>query len=1081
MRTHVRVLCSLLTLVLFFLMLPQMQGQTPTPIPTTPLRLFKNYFVTGGYVVGSVGLRGKGDATGYTTGQTITIPDQTVSPVTGTMQVNTGRVPDGAEVVAAFLYWQTVEATSTSTEGKIGKFNNYQITGVPLQTTGPVSWSAGGCIGASNGTKTLVTYRADVRPFLNIDANENVNANGTFKVELRDSGSNGAGVPITLGASLVVVYRVLADTADYPLTSVVLYDGTYAPNNSASTFTEALYGYYQAADTPTAKITHIVGNGQDNKLETATLNGATLDTLYPGFPPFPGFYNDSWDSPTWNVSGTLNSEYVTAAVTPSSSNSGCVDWGAIVMSTRVKDSDGDGLLDAWEDAHQYVDYENNEIVKLPGAINGQKDLFAEIDWFQNLDQLAGSYRHSHLPKQEAIDKVGKAFDNAGIKVHFDVGNNYQSVSPLPGAPTTSPTACAFDNQGNPIYCDPYIIPGGTGGNAISEKTLLCTDGTSLCAFPSFPTNNPPAYLPTLGWKGGYLYVRNSATDSATGLPLGNFQPGRAQSYHYVLFGHALSEARSYWSTFQAVHGGPTTIAGALVSITVDAAHNGIVTLQSVADHFLKPGDPDPGFGDLNLNRITIEGALVQRDMNGTYPLSVVAPAPGAPAGQTTLSVTFPATVPAGTYTFVNEPWLGVAYGGPGTSSGHSDLGGGDSLVTFGLWPADDPANCQPDPSQALTAQKPAYCVNQVGTVQAEAGTLMHELGHPLTLTHGGAYYPNPTADSPGFVSYGQNCKPNFISVMNYLFQIRGFPDGAIDYSGQTLADLNESGLSESTGLGSPTAAHPTRWYAPLAASDPLDQMLNVKGARAAANHCDGTPITDGSQMVRVDGNTNLTIGQTYSKPIDWNNDFITPDFTGFQDVNFNGPLANSADSTFVGFNDWSTVDLTQIGARANAFGFSGSGSADIRGGSADIRGGSADIRGGSADIRGGSADIRGGAEADFAFANATVDAPTGASASYEKTNKRVKLTWSSPGFGMIRSYDVYRMLGVYDPVTNPLTNATYLNSVTSVDGNSPPATTYYDYAIKTNVTYTYFVTAKLGDNRKSQSGPSLPPAQVLTK
>ncbi|MGE5109470.1 MAG: hypothetical protein ACM3JB_01340 [Acidobacteriaceae bacterium] len=1074
MRTHVRVLCTVLTLVLSFLILPQVQGQTQ--IPTTPLKLFKNYFVTGGYVVGSVRLRGTCDPTAYTTGKSITIPDQTVSPVTGTMQVNAGRVPDGAEIVAAFLYWQTVEATPTSTDGKIGSFNNYKISGVPLQTTGPVSWSAGGCIGASNGTKTLVTYRADVRPFLNIDANENVNANGTFNVGLRDSGSNGAGVPITLGATLVIVYRVLADTADYPLTSVVLYDGTYAPSNSASTFSEALYGYYQSASAGNAKITHIVGNGQDNKLETVTLNGSTLDTLYPGFPPFPGFYNASWDSPTWNVTGNLPSDNVTALVTPNSSNSGCVDWGAIIMSTRVKDTDGDGLLDAWENANQYVDYENNEIVKLPGAVNGQKDLFAEIDWFQNLDQLAGSYKHSHLPKLEALDKVGKAFDNAGIKVHFDVGNAYPQPSTM-----QSPAGVACGTvQGKTVYCDPYIIPGGTGGNAISEKTLLCTDGTSLCAFPSFPNNNPPAYVPTLGWKGGFLYVRNNATDTTTGLPLGNFQPGRSPSYHYVLFGHALSEARSYWSTFQAAHGGPTTIAGAL-SVTVDASHQGTITLQSVPDHFLKPSDPDPGFGDLNLNRITIEGALVQRDINGTYPLSIQSSGSDGTTATTTLTVTFPATVPAGTYTFTNEPWLGVAYGGPGTSSGHSDLGGGDSLVTFGLWPADDPTNCQPDPSQALTAQKPAYCVNQVGTVQAEAGTLMHELGHPLTLTHGGAYYLNPGTDGPGEPTYGQNCKPNFISVMNYLFQIRGFPDGAIDYSRLKLADLNESSLSESIGLGSPTALHPTRWYAPLSSSDPLDQMLNLKGARAAANHCDGTPITDGTQMVRVDGTTTLAVGQTYSTPIDWNNDFITPDFTGYQDVNFNGPLANSADSAFVGFKDWDAVDLTQIGARANAFGFSGSGSADIRGGSADIRGGSADIRGGSADIRGGSADIRGGAEADFAFANATVDAPTGATAVYEKANKRVKLTWSSPGFGQIRTYDIYRMLGAYDPVLNPLTNATYLNSVTSVDGVSPPATTYYDYTIKSNVTYTYFVTAKLGDTRKSQSGPSMPPAQVLTK
>src|SRR6266568_9398735 len=63
---------------------------------TNPLTLFKNYFVTGDYVVGGVGLRGLGDATGFATG-TISIPDL--------MQPNHTSVPPGADIVAAFLYW----------------------------------------------------------------------------------------------------------------------------------------------------------------------------------------------------------------------------------------------------------------------------------------------------------------------------------------------------------------------------------------------------------------------------------------------------------------------------------------------------------------------------------------------------------------------------------------------------------------------------------------------------------------------------------------------------------------------------------------------------------------------------------------------------------------------------------------------------------------------------------------------------------------------------------------------------------------------------------------------------------------
>src|SRR5262249_39081274 len=78
------------------------------------LTFFKNYFVTGDYVVGGVGLRGRGDATGYATG-TISIPDQNSIPA--------GGVPTGADIVAAFLYWQTVEKSQSMFAGQKGFFN----------------------------------------------------------------------------------------------------------------------------------------------------------------------------------------------------------------------------------------------------------------------------------------------------------------------------------------------------------------------------------------------------------------------------------------------------------------------------------------------------------------------------------------------------------------------------------------------------------------------------------------------------------------------------------------------------------------------------------------------------------------------------------------------------------------------------------------------------------------------------------------------------------------------------------------------------------------------------------------------
>ena len=73
----------------------------------------------------------------------------------------------------------------------------------------------------------------------------------------------------------------------------------------------------------------------------------------------------------------------------------------------------------------------------------------------------------------------------------------------------------------------------------------------------------------------------------------------------------------------------------------------------------------------------------------------------------------------------------------------------------------------------------------------ETGVPMHELGHNLGLRHGGA-------DS--VIN-----KPNYLSVMNYLFAYKGLvvnnAQGAFDYSRfGDLPDLNERNLDEGTGI-----------------------------------------------------------------------------------------------------------------------------------------------------------------------------------------------------------------------------------------------------------------------------------------
>src|SRR5262249_55206217 len=129
-------------------------------------------------------------------------------------------------------------------------------------------------------------------------------------------------------------------------------------------------------------------------------------------------------------------------------------------------------------------------------------------------------------------------------------------------------------------------------------------------------------------------------------------------------------------------------------------------------------------------------------LNGTYQFTNLSSSTNNSGVITTTFNITTSKVPDGTYDFSHESRLALEYGGPTSSSGHSDFrGGADLAVMFGLWPADDPADCQANPSVALTSGQ-TYCIDQVGTITAEAGTLLHELGHTLTLTHGGQFFSN---------------------------------------------------------------------------------------------------------------------------------------------------------------------------------------------------------------------------------------------------------------------------------------------------------------------------------------------------
>jgi len=984
-----------------------------------------NFFVTGDYVVAGWANKQVDSRAGlpgpYATG-TITVPDPyQLAPTLKSPQAGVQtQVPAGADIVAAYLYWTTVEKSQSAFAGQAAFFRGYPITGVDLDQSAPVSWSSGGCRGSANGTSTMRAYRADVRAFLPVDANGVTQPNTTYTVELADSGSNGNTAPFTLGASLVLIYRVLGQPS-VPLTSVVIYDGAFAPSNAGSSMSQLLAGFYQPAANPTAKLTHIVANGQAKKNESVLLNGTTLQPLYgTSLPPFPGIYNNSWDVATWNVSNFLNAppsdNTETTTVNPSSSNGGCVSWGAIIFSTTVQEDstpDGrtDGLLKYWKEppgannpvnpngpSPGYNDVATGQFVALPGAALGQQDIFIQLDYMcsgnivmnadysSTCDTSGGGT--SFLPSAGALSMVTNAFAAKGITLHFDIRNAVPEQTCTDDYTVSPPKLCSYPNQ-------PGIVSWKIDFTRVKNQPLN--------------------------------YVADAAGDTAEALCeaaangpcIRRFQQGRKDSYHYMLAANAMGVPN--W-----------VIGGALTSVVVN--NSGVATFTTSVPTKLVASDSADGKG-----RVTVMGAVSVPSFNGVYFVTgVTNPNPGDPAPHTfTIQTT---GVPAGSYTSTTDPYLAAANGQGGTASGFSDLGGEDSMITLGLWGADG----KPD------------------TVQA--GTIMHELGHTLGLPHGGEYN-----DVPGsyVLTFEPNCKPNYQSVMNYLFQVDLLQDASgnqvLDYSEQNLSALNELSLSSINSLtapdGSAATYFATTWYTP-----------NPPGGvgSAAKGHCDGTPLAPATDpqptMYRVSGSASS----------------ISPAWANGQDINFDGSIDNS----LRGYDDWVAIDLRQIGAAGSlstagvgSF-LGGSGVGNFLGGSGvgNFLGGSGvgNFLGGSGvgNFLGGSGvgNFLGGSgvgngEITQEVANSIVRPPRKVTATPSDTRlaHSVTLNWMPPVFGQIVSYNIYRG-------ANGATPTLYFAGSPS---QTPPPTSYTDTNVTDCTTYTYFVTALLGDSRESVGSNSV--------
>jgi hypothetical protein len=779
---------------------------------------FTTFTLTGDYVVAGVDLQQQSQANGL---------------VTGTIQVS--GVPANADIVAAYLYWETIATSPAQLSGALFRgepVSAIKTTSVPL--TGPYAT----CY--ASGGNTLSLMRADVRRLLppQLDANGTptgkrvVNHTDLQKyqqqfpddkwlltVSLPDGGPGQ--LPTSAGASLLIVYRNPDPQPGQPaqrLQSIVVYDGAHLETANEMITALTVRGFVQSAVTsPQAKFTTIVGSGAQNTTDKLWFkSGVNLQPIatdvFPG-----GGANRAWSNPTFPV--TL-SELSTTFAAPFGEQVqlridhaveapyDCLSMAATVFSTTVEDSDGDGLVDKLESISGLQDPSGEAFPDLAsmGAVVGQRDLFLEIGAMEN--HGATSAPHSHMPSANVLKTVGDALANppAGaspIAVHFDVG-------PTLGA--------AYRAALQPSGADRYIIAGSaaTGGERIEEKL-----------YSRFPTT--PG---TVSWPTGFqMYVHSPVAPDGSEL-----------------------------------------------------------TPSQIAACFDTGSSGSPGTGVNECRR------RFDKNRQGLFHYVLYAHARGIPKSEFPCVDAAGKPVPAGaggTCAVGINPDFYL----PKSVSGVGELPGRFFMVTLGLWDG------------------------LVGTEFMQASTTLHELGHNLGLWHGGAAPQFTNLSNARANTFVQpNCKPNYFSIMSYLFQATGVTDylgkSSARYSAEIVDPLNEAGLSD-TAL-TPTQLFKTAWYSPIVPGT-FGFTFHVSPSK---KHCNGTPL-----LLDASGNpTELPMGRidasTPVDPIDWNGAAgVYLPGQNAQDINFDGLQSGQA-ATLVSFNDWANVRMNQPGAGRNMAGMS---------------------------------------------------------------------------------------------------------------------------------------------------------------
>ena len=1022
MKRLTRFVCSPV-LVALLVLLMQQPGKAQGATPDA-LTFFKNYFVTGGSKSGFVDLAPQSGGNGSVTG---------VIPMSG--------VPPNADLIAALLYWETLTSPQAQATAPV-MFNGHDISSIvkqigtqSLTASYAPCWSSGG---GSGSTYVMMTNRADVLRFLPIGSNGKRLVNSAdleanfpdpadprryHSVSLPDAGT-GNQIPQSAGATLVVVYRDTRDDVDL----------------------------VTAGNQPPRLTSVVIFDGLHVKAPGAT----TKQTIK-------GFYQASSSNPQARLTYVAGS----GAKNPSERlwfNPDVSDLGntyQLVAVDPFKREASPGSDRTWHTSTFPI---STFIPEATTTAYGQQ--------FDAVVTHTATTPYDCLNTTAiVVDTTVQDLDQDGILDDWESANtsgalldpNDVSLPDLYRMGARPDSKDVFVEIGRTKSDEAYVNP--TQGSVEAHDHLPTKAALKLVgdAFKNAPVSNPnPAITGIrMHFDVGRHYQDGLATNPA--------------APYIIPFTHSDLTACSQPAgppdtsdhTFDAdclARGGEAIVETACVpgpennNSCLFPAYRGVVGYKTGYRFLRDEGIDDPstpvvdesdcGTGPHSCSR------RFDRNRKDIFHYALFAHALGVqrlddPNTDGNESLADADSNPGNGFQGTPVP-VGVSGTGDGGGSG-----GGDVMVTLGFWD------------------------NFVGSDFVQASTLMHELGHNFGLRHGPAFLSNNMVTVQG-------CQPNFQTVMNYLFQIRGLTVGdngvpvsgtqqgdiVIDYSRQALFGVYEGapGLNESAGIG--TMNYVTAWYADNSAS--LLAGLQLSGSK---RHCDGSFLSEaeylswsaGGGMVRVDGS-----GRT--PPINWDMDLLSNETGVLQDINFNG------DKTVLlaGTNEWAQIDLRQVGSRRNVashaiadavgplsldHGQGDNGQGDNgqgdngQGDNGQGDNGQGDNgQGDNGQGDNGQGDNGAPPEVD---AEAASDGPHQRKPAFAKQKGlAVIVSWTQSHVGPAVSFEVWRSVGTTISAAKTLIGIT-----------SAPTTTLSDDTVKPKATYTYVVVGIQADGTRGISNP----------